>query len=436
MKLKHNKIYQAFILLFFITSIPIWLWLRVQTITAGNVGSLVAGIGELAGIVGTVLFSLTLALSARPTFLEKIFGGLNKLYDYHSKIGQIAFVLLLIHPLLLLSRYATNIQSAAEFFSLSGNWQQNFGIISLYLSIVVIVMTLYLRPKYHIWKFIHKFLGLALFIGALHIYLSPSYVLNSSFALRVYVLGWAIFGISIWLYRSVLGKKFTKVYEYIVSKSIDLNKNITEIELSPKNPSKKVDFTPGQFVFVSFRNEKISKEEHPFSITSLPEDENITLAIKTLGNYTNILKDRIEVWDKVYIEEAFGTFSYSNYKREKQIWIAGGIGVTPFISMAKDLLHNKHYNIHMYYAVRNESEAVYLNVLQNIENNVENFSVEPFFSDEHGFITAEYISSNTHDVYERDILICAPQTMIQSLKNGFRKFNISNNHLFSEEFNF
>lgn len=396
--------------------------------------SALASTGELAGILGVILFSFTLILSARTKFLEKIFFGLNNLYAWHSKIGQVAFILLLAHPLLLLARYATSLESAARFFSLTNNWQQTFGILSLYLAIIVIILTLYLRPKYHIWKQIHKLLGVSLFLGALHIYLSPSYVLDHNILLNIYVLGFTIVGILLWLYKSIFGKTLSSMYNYTVKNITHLNKNTIEIELQTEE--KTLTYSPGQFVFVTFLQKNLPKESHPLSVISNANNRIIKVAIKTLGDYTELIYNRLEIWTPTLIEGPFGFFSYTKNKKGRQIWIAGGIGVTPFISMAKDLSQNKFYNVDMYYAVKNEEEAIYLEELQTIASQIDTFKVMPFYSDTKGFITAKYITKHTDDALERDMLICAPPQMIWALKKQFINMDVKPQNLYSEELNF
>jgi predicted ferric reductase len=132
--------------------------------------SILTSLGKLFGVLGITLFATSLLLSARFKFLENIFYGLNKVYERHSQIGQIAFMMMLFHPLLLLYKYTDlSFGRVLSFFTPSEyTWANNFGMISLYLLIVLIFLTLYFRPKYHIWKWTHKFMGLAFFLGGLH----------------------------------------------------------------------------------------------------------------------------------------------------------------------------------------------------------------------------------------------------------------------------
>ncbi len=426
---------KEYIVLFVLLIVPFLLWVSTPTAIShfASVYSFLAGLGEISGILGTVLFAFTLILSARVRILEKLFNGLNNLYEQHSKLGQIAFMLLLAHPLFLLGRYAVTSTDIYRFFLITTNWQRDLGIIALYLSIVIIILTLYLRPKYHIWKQIHAFLGLALFLGAVHIYFTPSYVMNHNIFLTVYVLSISAIGVFVWLYRSVLGKTFTREYEYIVEDILYLNSSIVEIEMTPVGDAMK--YTPGQFVFVSFSDKNISGEKHPFSITSHNTEGTLKIAVKVLGDYTDTIHQHLSSGARVCVEGPFGSFSYTAEKKKKQIWIAGGIGVTPFVSMAKNILFTPDFDVVMYYAVRNKKEAVFLNLFEQIAAKTKSFKIIPYYSDELGYLTTEIILKDVSDAPERDIFICAPPVMIHALKDSFVKDGVPHIQLFSEEFN-
>ena len=74
-------------------------------------------------------------------------------------------------------------------------------------------------------------------------------------------------------------------------------------------------------------------------------------------------------FDAKPLEGPFGAFLYLQAPSTRQVWVAGGIGITPFLSMARDLDRNerKNFDIELYYSVRNVTEAAFLEELQDIE---------------------------------------------------------------------
>ena len=415
--------------------IPILLWLNVPSSQSRLAGfsTILASLGQLFGLVGVVLFSINLILSARLRLFDRYLNGLNNVYLKHNQIGQIALILLLFHPLLLISKYSVNIHEAALFLWLSDDWAINWGILALGIMIFLIVITLYLMPKYNIWKWTHKFLGLAFFLAALHVWLIPSDV-SIYLPLRIYIISLAGLGLAAFLYKSILGRFLIKKYKYVVTDVKLANNLVIEIILRPQ--TEKITFSPGQFVFLNFKDSRIGLESHPFSLTSAPTDNEITFLIKNLGDYTKTLND-LTLGTIAEVEGPFGNFSFEKTIRKSQIWIAGGIGITPFISMAKDLPLDQGYKIDLLYCVRNENETVKFDLLENISAMSNGcFRVILFCSNSSGRITIDSIKNLAGSILEKEILICAPPAMIQSLKKTLTLNGVARKYIHSEEFSF
>ena len=387
-------------------------------------------LGNIFGILGLTMFATSLILSARFRFLENIFYGLNKVYERHSQIGQIAFMFMLFHPLFLLFKYTDlSFGRVISFFTPSVyTLAIDFGIIAFYLLIVFLFLTLYFRPKYHIWKWTHKFMGLAFFFAGLHVFLIPSDT-SSFLPLRVYVLLVSAIAIYAYLYHTVFGFYTTKKYKYNISNIKILGEGITEVVLNTKK--EKMDFTAGQYAFISFNSKETGKESHPFSISSQQNGEEISFTIKNLGDFTNLVKN-LKIGTEVSIEGPFGKFSFNQANSKRQIWIAGGIGITPFLSMARSIKKENGYDVDLYYCVRDKNEAVYLEELLSLKDSGVN--IIPHYSNEQGFINADIINQKSGGVIDKSIFICSPVNMIKSLKRQFLSKGVSGSSIYSEEF--
>ena len=432
--MRFTEKYTPIFVIVLIALVPIALWLNVQNMSFARPATVSAGVGELAGIVGAVLFALSLILSSRAPFLDKAFIGLNRLYAYHNRIGQIAFLLLLAHPLLLLARYAPDVKSAANFFMLSADYGQDFGILALALMILLIVLTLYLRPRYHFWRKLHSLFGVALFFGVFHALLSPSTVFRQSALLRWYVLAWMSIGVGVWIYRTLFKKTFAQTKAFTVAQLRALSAHTLEIALQTQG--EKLRYKPGQFAFLTFRGAGIPTEKHPFSFVSHPNESNVAFAIKELGDFTSLLKDKLKIGVRVLLEGPFGAFSYTRAKQSKQLWLAGGVGITPFVSMAKDLKKNSYIQVQLIYSVKNISDAVYLDELERLQDELPNFSFSVYESDKNGFLTADVLAQKLPDLLERAVFLCAPPAMIDALRAQLLAKGMVREQIYSEEFNF
>lgn len=423
------------LIIFILIFIPILLLFSNQNISQPqplSINNTLPTIGKLFGLIGTILFSLSLILSSRLLFIEKLLNGLDKLYIKHSQMGQISLMMILFHPLLLIPKYADNIHEAASFLSSFDNWANNWGRLSLVLMLILIILTLYLRPKYHIWKFTHKFLTLAFFFASIHVWLVPSDTAYN-LPLRIYMLTFIGLAILASLYKTIFGKFLVKKYSYELINLTSLSHNIIQIQLKPLG--EKINYKPGQFAFINFKNHPIGTEAHPFSFTSDPKGDYITFTIKDLGDYTSQLKT-IKNKIKAEIEGPYGNFSHQNLTNKSQIWIAGGIGITPFISMIKSLSPNSNYRIELFYCVKNQAEAVHLQELTNIAQPLNNvLKITPYFSQQSGRFTIAKLKQIADNLKDKELLICSPQPMITALKKQWLQNNFSPKNYHYEEFN-
>jgi predicted ferric reductase len=420
------------ILALILLPVIIWLFMLPLSQRFFDFISSLNSLGKIFGLVGMAMMAINLILSSRLKIFDKYFYGINVLYNYHRVIGAVAFSFLLFHPVLLMVKYLTiSLRSAALFLLPSGDLAIAYGIVALILMMVLIIATFYLKIKYQYWKFSHKFMVLAFVFACLHVLFINSDISRSPF-LRSYILGLAALGLASGIYRAWLSRFFNANLAYAVEKVTALNNEITEVEMKPLG-DKSLKFQAGQFIFISFRSGRISSEIHPFSLSSAPAEKNLKITVKNLGDYTALIKN-LAVGDKAWIEGPFGKFSYKNIANKNQIWIAGGVGITPFLSMAEDLNGGK-YKIDLYYAVKDENEAVGLGDLKNIGLKNNNFRVIPWFSNISGRINAQKISDLSYGLIDKDIMLCGPLIFMQNLREQFKKMAVPVKSVHNEEFN-
>jgi predicted ferric reductase len=219
----------------------------------------------------------------------------------------------------------------------------------------------------------------------------------------------------------------------VVSTVQVLGQNVTEIVLSPLD--KMLTHLPGQFAMLSFVDGGIiPREEHPFTISSSYNNGDIRFSIKAIGDYTKTLPN-LKLGTLAAIEGAFGEFSYL-YGNEKQIWVAGGIGVTPFVSMAEDLLQKEtiEYNIDFFYSVRTVTDGVYQELFESVAKKHSSFIFHYMPSDIIGHITGDSIVKEFSDIKQRDIFICGPPPMMSSLIQSLKTLGVKSDNLHSERF--
>jgi predicted ferric reductase len=273
-------------------------------------------------------------------------------------------------------------------------------------------------------------MGIPVFLALLHMATIQGDI-QTNYLLKYYMFFIFGAGLAAYIYGTLLGRFLSKKYRYIVS-DIITKEGINLITLKPEGAAIK-KYTPGQFVFVKFHSLGIPNEFHPFSLTSSPNENFLSLAIKSSGDYTETIK-LLKKGSVAIVDGAYGGFSYLHSPRKRQIWVAGGIGITPFVSMAKDLKEKEEYNVKLYYTVSEKNEAVFAETLEKIDKECENFELVLWITKTQGRITANQIMQDEKDHKGIDIFICGPTKMMKDLRRQFNSLGIRNSHIFSEEF--
>jgi len=423
------------IVIIFLALIPIIRWFFWEPLNYRflDINSFTTSIGQITGLLGIMLFSLNLILSNRLVFFDTFFSGIHRFYNMHKWLGTLSFSLLLFHPLFLVVKYISiSLQSAAMFFLPSADFAVTTGIIALLGMIILLCVTFYLKIKYHIWKFSHKFMVIVFIFVILHTILISSDILRDLF-LRYYITFFAILGLISGVYKSFFRFIFNYDFKYKIVGLKRPNDTVVEIELEPIG--KVMQFNPGQFIFIKFIKGGVGSESHPFSICSSSSNNNLSIMVKALGDFTGNLKD-LNIGSIAKIEGPYGKFFKNRNSFKKEIWIAGGVGITPFLSLIRSINSENCSGIDLYYCLKNNSETFLFEELESISNVNNKFRLVPWCSDDKGFINSDIISKLSGDLIGKDIYLCGPPAFMKILVEQFIKIGVDSNNIHFEEFNF
>ena len=160
----------------------------------------------------------------------------------------------------------------------------------------------------------------------------------------------------------------------------------------------------------------IEKAPHPFSISG-GSGNRIFFTIKASGDHTQQIYKELQLGSRVSIDRAYGHMLLKE-GRDQQVWIAGGIGITPFISYLREK-KNLQQKVSFYYTYRGEENAVYLDFLREYAEQNPNLDLHLVNSQVEGYIDFTNYPLTDHTT----IFMCGPTKMMDAFAQTFTKIN-------------
>ncbi len=425
------------ILISIITLITSILWIQSIPQLPQNSQAPLRLVSQLIACLTVVYMALSLIFSMRIELLDKLLGGLPISYKIHAFIGSLAFIFMIAHPLLLVLHALPDSSRAFGYVFPGGRLAANLGISAVYIAIFSFTFMTFLKIPYQHWLTTHRLLGISFLLGAIHAYLAPSNLFRCPF-LSGWLAFWIILGLTGAIYSILLYRRFGSHYPYTIS-SVETLGDILNITLSPtKTP---IEFTPGQFIYIRFNTAHLGSELHPFSPSSTALEPNIRLSIKKIGDFTQKLQEHLKIGDPTQIYGPFGSFGqeYTTGKSD-MIWVGGGIGITPFLSMLRfEYMAPTNKKILLVYSLNKPEEAVFDKELTELNKKLPNLTYIKWIANESGFLTTDILLNKWKALPSSPspkIFLCGPPVMTQALLKQAIALHLSPQDIIFEEFSF
>ena len=306
---------------------------------------------QYSGVMGMGVMSVAMVLALRPVWLEPWLGGLDKSYRLHKWLGITGLVASVLHwvaangphwlvDLGLMERGARGPRSRAVGMGAIEQWlgdlrhpAESVGEWAFYAVVLLIALALIKRFPYRLFAKTHTLIALAYLALVFHT------VVLMNFAAWTQPLG-VVMGLllasgvvsAVLVLSRQVGKQ-RRVGGTIEARHHFPDMNVLETQILLEDGWK--GHKSGQFAFVTFDPKE---GPHPFTIASAWDaaDPRIVFITKALGDYTDFLPERSQVGNRVAVEGPYGGFTFDD-NAPRQIWIGGGIGITPFIARMKQL---------------------------------------------------------------------------------------------------
>ncbi len=423
----------------------LWWWAEASNLpVAGGFFPWRSLLIQYSGILALAAMSAAMWLAVRPVWLESMLGGLDKMYRLHKWLGISALVFAVLHWSLAtvpkwlvragwIERPARGKPHEAgsdilEFFQSQRELAESVGEWAFYALFFLLLIALVRVFPYRYFFKTHRLLALVYLFLALHSVLLVRHgywIAPLGIALALMLATGAGCAVISLFQRIGANHRAVGVIDSI--EHLDgVSVNAVGIRLESRWPGHKA----GQFAFITFDAEEGA---HPFTISSAWQgDGKLLLLIKALGDYTSTLASNLKVGDMVRIEGPYGRFDFSG-AAQRQIWIGGGIGITPFVARMKFLAnHPDGRKIDLFHSTRDVDETA----LRHLADDADGAGVKLhlMIDERDGYLTGERIREKIPEWRSAEVWFCGPLTFGDAIRRDLVQHGLPEGHFHQEWF--
>ncbi len=382
---------------------------------------------QLSGVMAIALMAFGTLLSIRPVWLEPYLNGLDKMYRLHKWLGISAMIVAVVHwltaqgangkrgpPTAGTTAAAAVDTSAQAAQSLFGNLEgPAVGVAqpALWILLVLVAIALIKWIPYHIFALTHRLVPLIFLVLVFHavILMKPAYWTQPIGILMAAIFLVGVVSALMALFRLIGARRKVGATVTHTSYIADVRSLLVELEMAEGWKGHK----PGQFAFISSRK-RWSK--HPFTITSNwnPANRKISFIVKELGDATRDLYQKLQIGTALVVEGPYGYFNFEDDK-PRQIWVSGGIGITPFVARMRHLsLSPVAKSIDLFHSDAVRSEEALAKMTNDAASS--NVNLHLYITPENGRVTGAEIRKAVPNWKSASVWFCGPTAFAAALK--------------------
>ena len=381
----------------------------------------------LTGLSAMSLMVLSMVISVRHPRINHWMRGLDKAYIIHKWTGIVSTLLVVFHWL---GEKAPEwlvelgiIPNPGELTDGSGFSELEIGLFQsgvflvewvFYGLIMLVIIALSKKIPYHLFRKSHKLFPGIFLIAAYHgatAQLKERWFDTPAGYLLLILVAIGVVAALIGLFQQIgASRKTTAVIQQIEPHE----HGILDIRLTTQQNT--FSHQPGQYAFLTFAHDS---EPHPFTIASSGDDSNqLRFAIKELGSFTTGLVHHLQIGQVVDIEGPYGEFTF-NGPGERQVWVAGGIGITPFLARLEHLASHggTTQSIDFWYSTRSDQATLFPASLAQLCQQ-SGVNVYHLNSTQNEYLTANSIQAVVGSFDDVSVWFCGPPAFAQCLLRG------------------
>jgi len=204
---------------------------------------------------------------------------------------------------------------------------------------------------------------------------------------------------------------------------------IYQLEFTPMRGRYK--YLPGQFLHLAMNDEYEGIGQWPesrcFSMQSNPSEATICITYAVKGDFTKEMKQSLKVGSEVWIKLPYGDLFTQPHSKENTVFIAGGTGITPFLSLFTHDTFKEYSNPQIYLGFRNKEYNIYEKELSSVQT----CEAKIFYEDTDGNLDISRIFSENGSIC--DYFISGPPAMIKVFKQTLIEKGISGENILADD---
>ncbi|MBA2779314.1 ferredoxin reductase family protein [Halomonas kenyensis] len=398
-----------------------------------------AELGAFLGFLALGVLACQAVISGRHRwFAESV--GHDNILQFHRQTGIFALILVLAHPLVMLATRPAWI----EYLDPREDTLRAITLILLLLAMLVLVASSLWRTRfglsYEWWRALHG--GLTLFVvagGLGHAVMVQHYTQGviTTLALGALVCLSLLLVVESRLLRPWRLRQ--RPWKVVANEPERGDAATLTLEAAGGH---RLDFAPGQFFWITVGETPFSLQQHPFSVASSSTDgKRFAFTAKRLGDFTNRLPD-VTPGTRAFVEGPYGAFVPEPDNASGAVLIAGGIGVTPIMSILRSLRDQGDTRpLWLLYANKTWEDATFRDELSELEQTLDLDVIhvisdpEPEWSGERGKIDDALVRRRLPpDDGRREYFICGPEPLMDAAERALLKLGASPTRIYSDRF--
>jgi predicted ferric reductase len=405
--------------------------------------SFLVNLADGLGYLALAMMALELALVSRMDQASGAFGQ-DALLQFHRGMGLGALGLVLLHPLLLVSSRAYPI--AVLGLGVAIPLPIRLGTFAA-LTALLLVATSLLRKRfkvsYEAWRLLHGiFAVLILLLVALHV--SGVGRFQAALPMRLLGVGYLAIFLGVFLrYRLVRPLLLWRRPWEVVENRAELGGART-IRVRPVGHAG-FAFQPGQFAWVNLGRTPFHLEQHPISMSSdgdVAPGGDIAFTIRALGDWSGEAVPKLKPGQRVWIDGPYGTFSMDREEGAGYLFIAGGVGITPIVSMLETMASRGDSRpVVLFYGAKTAADLTLRATLEALTPRLDLKVVYVLehpaadWAGEHGFINTELLRRHLpKNLVHFQCFVCGPPVLMDLMEVDLPSLGVPVDRVHAERF--